>query len=124
MDNRPKRLDDMSKPELEEWVLNTPVQAQEAERRCNKMVSPLEQKIMVSVDEALQEVVTEEIRNRISPDDIAEQVVQSLALGRLVDEVTYEVEQEIVKQMVESVEKSYTSDDISIEEIVENLLNE
>lgn len=129
-----ERIYDMSKSELEEWISNISIQAaqkaeegirkmsQESERR-DKMFS-LEEKIMASIEDTLQEYVYEEVKNRVNPDAIGEEVAQSVNLLHIMDGLVYEVEQEIIQRIINNVERNYTSDDFPVQEIAERLLEE
>lgn len=114
-----ERIYGMSKSELEEWISNM---SQESERR-DKMFS-LEEKIMASIEDTLQEYVYEEVKNRVNPDAIGEEVAQSVNLLHIMDDLVYEVEQEIIQRIINNVERNYTSDDFPVQEIAERLLEE
>lgn len=114
-----ERIYDVSKSELEEWISNI---SQESERR-DKMFS-LEKKIMASIEDTLQEYVYEEVKNRVNPDAIGEEVAQSVNLLHIMDDLVYEVEQEIIQRMINNVERNYTSNDFPVQDIAERLLEE
>jgi len=128
-----ERIYDMSKSELEEWISNMSIQAQKAEEGIRKMsqeserrdkMFSLEEKIMASIEDTLQEYVYEEVKNRVNPDAIGEEVAQSVNLLHIMDGLVYEVEQEIIQRIINNVERNYTSDDFPVQEIAERLLEE